>query len=153
MSQIGTIHADPTSPTRVNSNSLALSAAFAPSQVSSFVAPDAPYVLELRHLGGALARQGGAPNAVGHRAARFNLFTSAYPNADPQVAARAQQHVIDVLRPVGDGGPLRNFLPTGLPEASSCYSPETAAELGRLKNTWDAADVFHYAPAITPSGQ
>jgi hypothetical protein len=153
MSQIGTIHADPTAPTRVNSNSLALSAAFTPSQVTSFVAPDAPYVLELRHLGGALAHQGGAPNAVGHRTARFNLFTSAYPTADPVVAARAQQHVCDVLRPVGDGGPLRNFLPTGLPEASSCYSPETAAELARLKNTWDAADVFHYAPAITPSGQ
>jgi len=150
MSQIGTIHADPTARTRVNSNSLALGEAFAPSQVSSFVARDAPYVLELRHLGGALDGRDGATNAVGHRAARFNLFTSAYPNVDPEVSSRAQQHVCDALRSVGDGGPLRNFLPTGVPDATSCYSPDTASELARLKAAWDPADLFRYAPKIRP---
>jgi hypothetical protein len=149
MSRVGTIHADPAAPTRVNSNSLALGDGFSPDQVASFVTPGAPYVLELRHLGGSLAREPESPNAVGHRTARFNLFTSAYPGVDPVAGARAQQDVHDALLPAGDGGPLRTFLPTGLRDATSCYSPKQAAELARLKSIWDPADTFHYAPAVT----
>lgn len=150
MSEIGTIHADPAAPTRVNSNSMALGDSFDPGQVTPFVTPGVPYVLELRHLGGALAREPEHPSAVGHRTARFNLFTSAYPDVDPVASARAQQRVVDALLPVSDGGPLRTFLPTGLRDATSCYSPEQAAELARLKLVWDPADTFRYAPAVTP---
>ncbi|MGD9961354.1 FAD-binding oxidoreductase [Nocardioides sp.] len=150
MSEIGTIHADPTGPTRVNSNSLTLGDSFSPEHVAPFVAPDVPYVLELRHLGGTLAREPETPNAVGHRTASFNLFTSAYPDVDPVTSARAQQRVVDALLPVSDGGPLRTFLPPGLHDATTCYSPGMAAELARLKSVWDPADTFGYAPAITP---
>lgn len=149
MSQVGTIHADPSAPTRVNSNSLALGDSFSPDQVARWVKPGAPYVLELRHLGGALAREPESQNAVGHRNARFTLFTSAYPDVDPVAGARAQQDVHDALLPVGDGGPLRTFLPTSLRDATTCYSPKQAAELARLKSEWDPADIFRYAPAIT----
>jgi hypothetical protein len=149
MSEIGTIHADPAAPARVNSNSLALGGTFSPDQVARFAEPGAPYVLELRHLGGSLAREPESPNAVGHRTARFNLFTSAYPGVQPATGARAQQRVIDALLPVGDGGPLRTFLPTGLRDATTCYSRDAAAKLARLKSDWDPADTFHYAPAIT----
>ncbi len=148
MSEIGTIHADPTAPTPVNSNSLALGEAFEPSQVLPFVGPDAPYVLELRHLGGALARPPAVPDAVGHRTAAFHLFTSAYPTVARAVGAAAQQAVHDALGPVGDGGPLRNFLPTGPTDATTCYEPDTAAELVRLASTWDPARLFRYAPAV-----
>jgi hypothetical protein len=148
MSDVGTIHADPAAPTRVNSNSLALGERFTLEQVAPFITADAPFVLELRHLGGMLARQPVHPNAVGHRSARFNLFTSAYPSVDAEIAATAQQRVHDALQAVGDGGPLRNFLPTGLREATSCYSAGTAAELARLASVWDPDGTFRYAPAI-----
>lgn len=93
MTDIPSIHADPVGPMRINSNSLALVAEDAVEDVLPFVEPSVPFMLEARHLDGALATGPTSDNAVGHRAARLNLFSSAHPGTRPGPAAAAQQDV------------------------------------------------------------
>jgi hypothetical protein len=145
----GTIHADPVGPMPVNSNSVALSGDDVLDDLLSLVQPDAPFMLEVRHLGGALTQPQGPPSAVGHRGAVLNLFTSAYPGTVPPVAASAQQQVCDIVAAASVGGPLRNFLPTQYPDATACYEPTTAERLAELKTVWDPSDMFRYTPAVT----
>ncbi|MGW4482316.1 FAD-binding oxidoreductase [Amycolatopsis sp. NPDC004368] len=147
MTELGSIHADPVGPMPVDSESLALTSEDALAVIPSFVDPRAPFMLELRHLGGALAEQPEVANAVGHRAARLNLFTSTHPGADP----RPQHDVYPAVSAWSCGGPLRTFLPTSRADATSCYEPATATELARLKDVWDPADVFSFTPAAVPS--
>lgn len=149
MSDIGTIHADPTAPVRVNSNSLALTGEAVLADIEPFVATDAPFVLEVRHLGAALAQQPTVPTAVGHRSAWLNLFTSAYPTAEPTDATQAQQRVCESFASASTGGPLRTFLPTSYPDATACYEADTATKLADLKTAWDPSNLFRYAPAVT----
>ena len=149
MTEIGTIHADPVGPMPVNSNSVALAGDDVLDNLLALVQPDAPFMLEVRHLGGALAHPQGAPSAVGHRGAVLNLFTSAYPGTVPAMAASAQQQVYDTVAAASVGGPLRNFLPTQYPDATACYEPAIAEELAKLKTIWDPASTFRYAPAVT----
>jgi hypothetical protein len=149
MTEIGTIHNDPVGPMPVNSNSVALSGDDVLDDLLSLVQPDAPFMLEVRHLGGALTQPQGPPSAVGHRGAVLNLFTSAYPGTVPPVAASAQQQVCDIVAAASVGGPLRNFLPTQYPDATACYEPTTAERLAELKTVWDPSDMFRYTPAVT----
>ncbi|MFF4595115.1 FAD-binding oxidoreductase [Amycolatopsis sp. NPDC001319] len=144
LTDLGSIHADPVGPMPVDSESVALTGEDALEVVPSLVDPHAPFMLELRHLGGALADRPAIANAVGHRAARLNLFTSAYPGTTPG----SQAHVYDAVSEWSVGGPLRTFLPTSHVDASSCYEPATATELARLKEVWDPGDVFSFTPAV-----
>jgi FAD binding domain len=147
LTEMGAIHGDPVGPMPVSSNSVALSGDEGLDDLLPLVQPDAPFMLELRHLGGALTQPRRVPSAVGHRAAMLNLFTSAYPGTVPDVAASAQQRACEAVAAASVGGPLRNFLPTQYPEATTCYEP-AAAELARLKTTWDPDDTFRFAPAV-----
>jgi hypothetical protein len=149
MTEIGTIHGDPVGPMPVNSNSVALGGDDVLDDLLPLVQPGAPFMLELRHLGGALTYPRGSSSAVGHRGAVLNLFTSAYPGTVPAMAAEAQQRVCDTVAAASVGGPLRNFLPSQYPDATACYEPATAARLAKLKTIWDPADTFRYTPAIT----
>jgi len=149
MTEVGTIHADPVGPMPVNSNSVALGGGAVLDDLLALVQPDAPFMLEVRHLGGALSHPQRAPSAVGHRGAVLNLFTSAYPGTVPGIAASAQQRACDTVAAASVGGPLRNFLPTQYPDATACYEPAIAEELAKLKTIWDPADTFRYTPAVT----
>ena len=149
MTEVGSIQADPVGPMPVNSNSVALDGDDVFDDHLALVQPDAPFMLELRHLGGALVHPQGPPSAVGHRGAVLNLFTSAYPGTVPAMAASAQQRVCDTVAATSVGGPLRNFLPAQYPDATACYEPAIAEKLADLKTIWDPADTFRYAPAVT----
>ncbi len=149
MTGLGTIHGDPVGPLPVNSNSVALGRDDVLDDFMPLVQPDAPFIVELRHLGGALTHPQGSPSAVGHRGALLNVFTSAYPGTEPAMAADAQQRVYDTVAAASVGGPLRNFLPSRYPDATTCYEPPIAARLSKLKTIWDPADTFRYAPAVT----
>ncbi|MFI5611875.1 FAD-binding oxidoreductase [Amycolatopsis sp. NPDC051903] len=146
---LGTIHADPAEPMPVTSDSVALRTEDVVGKIAPLVDPGASFLLELRHLGGALADEPAVAGAVGHRGARMNLFTSAYPGVDPAASAAAQRQIRESVAAESAGGPLRTFLPTGYRDASSCYEPALAAELAALKRTWDPADTFRFAPAVS----
>ncbi len=139
---IGSVHADPVGPMPVRSDSLALTADPAdvlPSLLGTGGA-SLPFMLELRHLGGALSRP--ADNAVGHRRALVNVFTSAYPGVDPDAVAAAETALYEAVARHSAGGPLRNYLPAGRLDASHCHEPATAARLAALGREWDPDGVF-----------
>jgi FAD binding domain len=148
LAQVGTVHGDPVGPMPVNTNSLALRSDDALHDLISHIRPDAPFMLEVRHLAGALGGPTTIPTAVGHRAAVLNVFTSAYPGTPPAAAADAQQRVFDAIGSSGVGGPLRNFLPSHYPDAVSCYEPATADELAKLEAIWDPAHMFRFTPSL-----
>lgn len=148
VTDLGTIHSDPPGPMPVRTHSAALTSAADLTGVPALLDAPLPFVLELRQLGGALAQQPEIADAVGHRDAGWNLFTSAYPGVDAAEVADAQQRVYGALAPFGAGGPLRTFLPGRFSDASSCYESATAARLGHAKAEWDPDDLFRFAPAV-----
>jgi hypothetical protein len=75
----------------VNSNSDALTGDGALDNLLPLIGPESLFMLELRHLGGALTHSRGVRSAVGHRPAIVNLFTSAYPGTPPDAAAGASR--------------------------------------------------------------
>ena len=148
--EVGTIHNDPTAPQPVHSRSLVLreaDEALIPVVVDHS-GPTAMSILEVRHLGGALARQAAVANAVGHRAGVLNVFTSAYAIPDQLAAAEAEQiRLIGDLQPWSAGGTLLNFL-TGSPVTPAAirgaFEPADFDRLVALKKAWDPGNVFRF---------
>ena len=110
-------------------------------------------MLELRHLGGALARP--VANAVGHRDARYSVFTSAYPGPAFAAAADLQTALYQRLSPWSGGRALYNF--TARPGRPSrrrpgclrrAHPPPTPA----LKADWDPQNLFRFAVTL-PHGR
>ena len=101
VAEIGTIHADPVRPQPVSCGGAVLprwdDAAI--DVLLSGIGATRPHMLEVRHLGGALARPADVPNAVGHRDALFNVFTSAYPGPSFDDATTVQTDLYRRLRP------------------------------------------------------
>ncbi len=123
LTEIGTVHADPPGPMPVHTDSVALRTGDGLGQLAGLLEPGAPFMVEVRQLGGALADAPEVANAVGHRTAQFNLFTSAYPGSDPVAAAAAQRPIYDAAQAESADGPLRTFLPSHYTTATSCYEP------------------------------
>jgi FAD/FMN-containing dehydrogenase len=154
--EVGTIHNDPTAPQPVHARSLVLRAADAAliPVVVDHAQPTAKSILEVRHLGGALARQPAVPNAVGHRGGGFNVFTSAYAMGGQFEAAEAEQiRLLRDLQPWSAGGALLNFV-TGSPvtpdAVRGAFEPADFARLVALKKTWDPQNLFRFNANIPP---
>jgi hypothetical protein len=153
--EIGTIHSDPTRPMPVNSASVALRSI--PDElerhVLAVIGPSCPFLLELRHLGGALAQPPAVANAVGHRNAELNVFTSAFPGTDPAVTGPLQNGLIASLRPWSAGGALLNFQPAGHnspADVATLYEPEILERLRTLKAKWDPTNMFRFNQNVRP---
>lgn len=110
------------------------------------VGPDSACPLsfvELRHLGGALARPPTVPNAVGHRKAAFLLYSAAPPDRDGAV----QQHagaLTERMRPWAMGTAL-NFLGTDDESrgwVASAFEPQDLRRLRQLRRNYDPHDLF-----------
>ncbi|HEY5979527.1 MAG TPA: BBE domain-containing protein [Microlunatus sp.] len=113
--------------------------------------PARPFMLEVRHLGGALGTPAAVPNAVGHRDARFNVFTSAYPGPSFADAAIEQTELYRQLEPFTGGRALYNFTARpdgGVPDGRTAFDAETIARLQLLKGRWDPQNLFRFAVAI-----
>jgi hypothetical protein len=110
-------------------------------------------MLELRHLGGALARPSAVDDAVGHRDAAFNLFTSAYPGPGFETAAAQQTELYRRLSPWSGGRSIYNFTarPDRRPtDACSAFDASTLARLEGIKATWDPEDLFRFTVVVPP---
>ncbi|GAA4805024.1 FAD-binding oxidoreductase [Actinomycetospora chlora] len=149
VTDVGTIHADPTTPVATNSRSLVLHRAD-PGTVAAILrhaGPSTSFLVEVRQMGGALAREPAVPNAVGHRDGAWTVYTTAYPHPDGPTPAdtAAEQALLDDLGPWTDGGALVNFLAGAHvtpADVRSAYDEATWQRLVAIKTAWDPDNVF-----------
>ncbi|WP_217370978.1 FAD-binding oxidoreductase [Nonomuraea antri] len=94
-------------------------------------------VVELRQLGGALAREPKEPNAVGGREAAYALLAIGLPGSDPAA-------VVSAVSPWATGGTMINFHGAALePELLGRAWPEgTRRRLAALRRTYDPNNLF-----------
>jgi hypothetical protein len=94
-------------------------------------------VVELRQLGGALAREPKEPNAVGGRDAAYTLLAIGLPGSDPGAVAGA-------VAPWATGGTMINFHGADLdPDVLGLAWPDPARErLAALRRTYDPSNLF-----------
>ncbi len=149
ITQFGTIHGDPTRPQKVSCGSAILAQweVQATEVLLGEIGPGSPHMLEIRHLGGALARPAAVANAVGHRDAAYNIFTSAYPGPAFDDAATMQEQMYQRLLPWTGGRSIYNFTasPVDSPtDASNAFEPGTFARLQSLKAAWDPHNTFRF---------
>jgi berberine-like enzyme len=155
---VGSIHNDPTTPAPARDRS-ALLHTLDSSTVDAllgFAGPDAEDplpVVELRHLGGALARPPARPNAVSFREAAYSMFTVAVapPPAVDAIRAR-QQAFVDALEPWRLGGPFVSFmsLDDGPDDVPTAYKPDVYQRLREVKTTYDPDNLFRVNHNIPP---
>lgn len=111
-------------------------------------------ILELRHLGGAMARPSAVPNAVGLRESRYALrFVSPLEFVAPDKAYAAHREFYDRLGPGAVGRALNftygaDLAPDDVREA---YDAEDYARLAELKGVYDPANVFRWHHNIPPA--
>jgi hypothetical protein len=112
---------------------------------------DAPYLVELRAWGGALARPATVPNAVGNRDAAFSLLAIASP--DPEERRRRDQ-LLEAMRPWATGRSFLNFAgveDTSLDAVRRAYDADAFAEIRRLKARYDPDNTFRVNFNIPPA--
>jgi hypothetical protein len=156
ITEIGTIHADPTRPQPVSSGSAILPQwdGAAIDVLLHSIGAATPYILELRHLTGALTRPPAAGNSVGHRNAQFNVFTSAYPGPGFADAARLQTELYRQLLPWSGGRMLYNFAasPDGQPaDARMAFDQAGLARLRSVKTASDPGNMFRFNVNVSPA--
>jgi hypothetical protein len=118
---------------------------------------DSPLImLELRHLGGALARPPADLSPMGRRDSKFIMFgVGATPT--PEVAQLVQANLArlaEEMRPYETGATYLNFLDLdgASPErVCAAYSPEDWERLVELKGRYDPDNLFRFNCNIPPS--
>jgi len=158
--EVGSIHQDPTAPAPFYARTMALRALERETvdAILRTAGPEAgaPYLLELRHLGGALSRPPAVPNAAGRRDAEFNLYSGSLVTSGELDRLRAAHDALHAtLVAWATGGVCLNFL-TG-PDATqervrSAYLPADYARLAQLKRRWDPDNMFRINHNIAPAG-
>jgi FAD/FMN-containing dehydrogenase len=113
---------------------------------------DVPLIMvEIRQLGGALARQPKAPNAVAGRGAPWLAFVlgPAVPEL-AQVVPAVGRGVLAALEPWKAPGCLLNHLGevSGPDEVAAAYSPAVVERLREVKRTVDPDGVFSFGHAL-----
>jgi FAD/FMN-containing dehydrogenase len=159
--EVARIHQDPTEPAPIADRS-GLLRTLEPETIDvlmNLVGPgaDTPLVaVELRHLGGALARPPARPSAVGYRDAAFSLFTVGVGGPDTRAAAReSQEELFTALAPWRMGGPYVCFLSgrdTDPAQIAAAYEPADYQRLREIKTAYDPANLFRINHNIPPLG-
>lgn len=155
ITEFGTIHGDPTRPQPVSCGGAILPRwdDEAITILLDEIEASAPHMLELRHMGGALARHPDVADAVGHRDAGFNIFTSAYPGPAFTHAIELQARMYQRLTPFTGGRGIYNFVanPDGHSvDAHDVFDAATLARLRRVKAFYDPDNLFRFNINIAP---
>ncbi|MFD5084234.1 FAD-binding oxidoreductase [Kitasatospora sp. NPDC058406] len=158
--EVGTIHNDPPTPGSYHINTFQLRTfdEDVVEAVLSLVGPGTHSVvgLELRQLGGALARPPKTPNAVAHVPAPFQVYAAGVlgTGADDEVLA-AQAKVVATFAPWYSGTRMLNFMAgiahTDPAYVREAYTADAYERLVALKTAWDPANAFRYNHNIPPA--
>ncbi|MBE2998407.1 FAD-binding oxidoreductase [Nocardiopsis sp. HNM0947] len=111
-------------------------------------------LVEVRQLGGALARDPEVPNAVGHRDAAFTFFTIGL--APPEQVEEVRAHgalLVEAMEPWGIGGAYVNFLSSDEADPADverAYAPEVYERLVSVKSDVDSDNMFRLTHNIPP---
>lgn len=160
--EIGSISGDPTDAMPGYGTSSILGAPDVPAAVDGLLAtagPDAsvPIAVELRYLGGALARPPTVASAVGHRDAPYIVglnspMSSGSPDASEVDALHAAHTAIHgALAPWALPGHALNFTGVTDEDPLCAYSPEDRDRLRAVKREWDPHNTFRINQNIAPS--
>ena len=112
-------------------------------------------MVELRHLGGALARPWGSLSPMAHSPARFSMnAVGVTPTPEAAATARAYlAHLATTMRPHTTGATYLNFLDLdgATPQrVRAAYSDEDWARLVAIKGRRDPDNLFRYNRNIPP---
>ncbi|WP_086818508.1 FAD-binding oxidoreductase [Allokutzneria sp. NRRL B-24872] len=92
------------------------------------------YIVDIRHLGGALSREPEVPNAVGHRAAQYVLrVISPFDGGDPTSVHTGQRKVLDAVNEWTIGRSL-NFVYGSTDAEAGSFEPGDLLRLRELRN-------------------
>lgn len=152
------IHRDPVDPMPVWEKGMSLSSlpAEAVDALLTQVGPgaDVPlFCVEVRQLGGALARPAAVPNAVPGRESAYSvLILGPYPPELSEAVPAAGQAVLDALVPYRAATCLVNFIGHATPaEIEAAWGPEIGPRLRSLKSQWDPENRFRRGHALAPA--
>lgn len=156
---VGSIHNEPTRPVRFYATNGVLDDVddHAVDTLLDEAGPDvrAPFFVELRHLGGALARPPVVPNAIGRRDGRFTAYTGAVVTPRTIDAVRdAMARFHDAMRPWATGGVCANFLSgpdTTTDELRTGFSAQDFERLRQVKRRYDPTNLFRINHNIPPA--
>lgn len=159
----GSIYNDPPEPHAYSGTNVLLSGLddAAVRTVVDLAGPDAPVpcVVDLRHLGGALARTPAVASAVAHRDAPYLLrLLSPLAGLDRDAVRAAHRRVYEAMEPWTTGGRVLNFVygdHATTDEVRAAYEPDDYRRLTELKAVHDPANLFrlnHNIPPARPVG-
>ncbi|WP_127506074.1 FAD-binding oxidoreductase [Actinoplanes solisilvae] len=146
---IGMVHADPVDPIpAVEATDLLRE--FPSEAVDALLAvagPDArspQVIVEVRQLGGALARPPEHPSALSHRDAAYSLIAIGVPVPPfAELIGPHAQALLEAIGPWADGGALPNMgAGTGAARLSRSYDPATLARLISIATRYDPHNVL-----------
>jgi hypothetical protein len=155
----GSIHNEPATPMAYHASHTLLYGldADAVQKALDLVGPGGPEpcVMEIRHLGGALAKPPAVPNAVGNRDAEFiaGFLAKAGPDTDMDSVRSLHRRLLEPFAPRAAGRCL-NFLygeNAGADHVRAAYDPDTYRRLADLKAVHDPNDVFRLNHHIPPA--
>jgi FAD/FMN-containing dehydrogenase len=145
---VDAVHMDPTEPMPLWDRGTAL-AALPAEAVDTLLAEAGPDVVsplvmvEIRLLGGAIARAPRVPNAVAGRHAAFSVFTvGVLAGASVQAVAAAGAGVVEALRPWACGGLLNLLGQAGPDRVGQLWSAAERARLLAIRERFDPAGLF-----------
>ncbi|WP_017608798.1 FAD-binding oxidoreductase [Nocardiopsis xinjiangensis] len=111
-------------------------------------------LVEVRQLGGALAREPETPSAVGHRDAAFTFFTIGMAPPEQAEDVRAYgARLVEVMEPWSTGGAYVNFLSSDEADPADvrrAYEPEVYERLVSVKSDVDSRNMFRLTHNIPP---
>ncbi|WP_205855879.1 BBE domain-containing protein, partial [Phytoactinopolyspora endophytica] len=159
-SDVGTIHNDPPIPGSYHINNVQLNHLDhdAVEAILELAGPesDGAVGVEIRHLGGALARPPRVPNAVAHNTAQFQLYSGGVLGVgDDEAVYAGQDRVVEALSPWNSGMRTLNFM-AGVAHADpedvrQAFTEATYARLVALKTSYDPGNMFRFNHNIPPA--
>jgi hypothetical protein len=144
--EIGRIHADPVQPTPSRYHAALLDdlPATAADALVEAVGPASPHTLvEVRALGGAVARPPEHASAVSHRDAPYALFMSGVPLDGGAALEAHAEGVLSALTPWTRRGLFSNFAPSDDPRVvARCFDADGLNRIVRLADAYDPGAVL-----------